>query len=82
MAERSAQVAADDTRRPMRPLDVDRAAWFLIRRYGESRLAVAVASRRIAFCVDSGAESAAYEWCGVLRKIIELEAERGERSVH
>jgi len=55
-----------------RPLNVGRAAWVLIRRFGCPLLAQAEATRRIAFCMDAGNPVSADEWRCVHRKIGEL----------
>lgn len=53
-----------------RPVDIDRAAWYLIRRFGDG-CAVA-AYRRAATCAQHGAHRRAAEWRLVLRRVVAL----------
>jgi len=53
-----------------RPINIDRAAWFLIRRYGED--SAMEAFRRAQSCADRRDQNAAHEWRLVLNKVIEL----------
>lgn len=59
---------AQESRR--RPVDIDRAAWYLIRRFGDG-CAVA-AYRRAATCAQHGAHRRAAEWRLVLQRVVAL----------
>ncbi len=55
-----------------RPIDIDRAAWVLIRRFGDRSEDVALVRAR--HCQDDGRETAAAEWRCVLIKVLEIRA--------
>ncbi len=55
---------------PGSPLNIDRAAWFLVRRYGDD--SAIVAFRRAQMSALQNNKVAEGEWRLVLRKIIDL----------
>ena len=65
---------------PRPPLNIDHAAWFLIRRYGEE--SAVEAFRRIQSCADRKDQEAAHEWRLVLNKVIELHFAAPSGSMH
>lgn len=65
-----------------RPLNIGRAAWTLIRRFGCPALALEEATRRAEFCVDAGNAVSADEWRCVHRKIMELGYGPGGEAIH
>lgn len=63
-----------------KPLDINRAAWFLIRRYGDECAKVAfLRSRRCQCCGD---QMGASEWKLVTRKVVELHFARPRGRLH
>lgn len=55
---------------PTKPLDIDKAAVFLIKQFGDDSAAVAYS--RSCCCQCRGDENAAREWNAVMRRIVEL----------
>lgn len=63
-----------------RPLDIDRAAWFLIRCYGDECAKVAFdRSRR---CACRGDTAGVEEWKRVVNKVVELHFARPRGGLH
>lgn len=52
------------------PLDIDRAAWFLIRRHGDD--CAKVAFQRAQWCRHRGDEAGARVWKLVVEKVVQL----------
>lgn len=53
-----------------KPLNIDRAAWFLIRCYGDD--CAKAAYQRLLNCQGSGDKTGAGEWKLVMRRVVEL----------
>ena len=62
------------------PLDVDRVAWQLISRYGDT--SAKVAFRHCLDCTIQGNETGAREWKLVVRRIIDLQFAEPEGEPH
>lgn len=63
-----------------KPLDVDRTAWFLIRRYGDD--SALVAFRRSQHCAARNDADSCREWRLVTRRVVELHFARPQGRAH
>lgn len=65
---------------PIKPLDVDKAAVFLIKKFGDNSAAVAYS--RSYCCRCRGDETAAQEWNAVMKRIVNLLFSRRQGPLH
>lgn len=65
---------------PSPPLDIDRAAWFLSRRFGDD--CALVAYHRALACARTGDKKSEAEWRHVVRRLIETHFARPTRWRH
>ena len=63
-----------------KPLDIERAAWFLSRRYGDD--CALVAYRRALACAQSGRRKHEAEWRQVMRRLIDVHFAIDKRPLH
>lgn len=70
----------DGHNHPARPLDIDKAAVFLIKNFGDDSAVVAYS--RACCCQCRGDENAAREWNAVMRRIVELLFSKREGPLH
>jgi hypothetical protein len=65
---------------PKRPLNIDRAAWALICRFGDE--SAKVAFQRASICTHRNDDVAASEWRLVVQKVVELHFARNDGFTH
>ncbi len=63
-----------------KPLNIDRAAWFLIRCYGDD--CAKVAYQRFLNCTGSGDDVGAHEWKLVMKRAVELHFSERKGRLH
>ena len=62
------------------PINIDRTAWTLIRRFGDD--SAKVAFERVRVCADRGDEASAEEWRLVVHKVVELHFAPSKGPIH
>jgi hypothetical protein len=69
-----------ESTRPRRPLDIDKTALFLIRRFGDD--CAIVAFQRSRCCANNGEPAAAAQWRQVMCRVVELHFARPQGKPH